>query len=142
MKIHQIDLSTGRWLGQTATVAETAPVPRGWVAAEADPQPGQRWNLGGWHGMPVAIDTEARKARLEAAYHAMVAGSLCNLQSQTAWLGAIALQQPCNQAKILECRAWLDRLWAQYHLDKAAGLESPTFAEPAPSYSFLETMTP
>jgi uncharacterized protein YbdZ (MbtH family) len=123
MKIHQIDLRNGRWLGQTAIVAETAPVPRGWIAAEADPQPGQRWNLGGWHGMPVAVDDSARIERLyQAAMAQQVATCDSNFYGLLTAIGALAqgTGQPVP-TKASECIQWLETMWADYHARKANG---------------------
>lgn len=62
MKQHQIDLKTGKWLGTSKTVPDTAPISRGWVVSASDPLPGQRWGgARGWIGEPVVTESEAEK---------------------------------------------------------------------------------
>jgi len=145
MKIHAIDAR--KYTGQSQEIADTEPCPAGWVRCEIDPP-----HLGaefvsrtlGWRPAQgeTAEEIERKRAALESAYKALIENSICSIQSQTAWLAAFVLQTPCNGTKIMECKAWADRAWAQYHVDKANGLTVPTFSEPQPSYSFLETMTP
>lgn len=79
---------------------------------------------------------------LEQAYKSIVERSVCSLQSQTAWIGAFVTGGPINATKVGECKAWLNSLWAQYQIDKANQLSEPTFSEPQPPYSFMETVTP
>ena len=145
MKIHQ--LNARKATGQSREILVNDPCPAGWVRCEIDPP-----HIGaefvssslGWRPAPTetAEEIERKRATLEAAYKALIENSICSIQSQTAWLAAFVMQQPCNLVKIMECKAWADRAWAQYHVDKAEGLTAPTFSEPHPPYSFTETMTP
>jgi hypothetical protein len=142
INIYQIDAR--KWTGARDEITDAAPCPAGWVRCEIEPQ-----TIGaefisrtlGWR-VTEGRSADAHKAKLEAAYHALIAASICNLQSQTAWIAAVSFDEPCNLPKIAECQAWAKKAWAQYQVDKAAGLALPSFNEPQPPYSFLETMTP
>ena len=148
MKLHQIDLKSGQWLGSSKTVADTAPIPRGWVVFDLDPLPGQRWGGSrGWIGEPTA--TKDDSARLEALYKSCMEWQSRPSDPHTCDSNFFALLTSVSAVakiagvpvatKAAACLAWLDALWGDYYVRKANGSTDYNFSSHGGCpHSFLE----
>lgn len=123
MRLHQID-TKGKWLGTSKTELDTAGIPRGWLASEAEPLQGQRWGGNrGWIGEPTATNDDAR---LDALYHAAMKqqSQTCDSNFYGLLTAIAALSQGTGQPvpeKAAACIEWLESLWSDYHSRKATG---------------------